>query len=208
MRNLAIACLIAGLATTPLLVAGCNASANVAAGLPDMKTLYTVGRKWEYLMTGGAGGQSNSQVQTWEVTKVDGNKATLKITTAGASSESTIDLTDSNVYAKLGGQGQAGGTMPAGTEVNVASSIAEKITVKAGAYDTTKVVSTVKTTQGMTAETTSTTWISKDVGLVKMEAKTKLSGMPAMPAGMPAMPAGMPAAMGDITTGLELQSFK
>jgi len=207
MRNFAMACLIAGLATTPVLVAGCNATAGVAAGMPDMKALYTVGRKWEYLVTGGAAGQSSSQTQAWEVTKVDGNKATLKITTAGVSSESTIDLADGNAYAKLGGgQGQAGGQMPQGAEVKIVSSVAESLTVKAGTYATTKTIATVKMTTPVASETTSTTWVSTTVGLVKMESTTKVNvaSIPGMPTNIP----GMPAGMGDVKSTMELQSFK
>ena len=207
MRNFALACLIAGSAFAPVLVAGCNATAGVAAGLPDMKALYTVSRKWEYLVTGGAAGQSSSQTQTWEVTKVDGNKATLRITTAGTSSESTIDLTDSNAYAKMGGgQGQAGGQLPQGAEVKIDSSVAESLTVKAGTYATTKTVSTVKMTTPVASETTATTWVSTTVGLVKMESTTKvnMASIPGLPTNLP----GMPAGLGDVKSTMELQSFK
>lgn len=200
MRKLAMACLVAGLLTSPALLAGCNGGAaggstvgaSSAAGAPDLKALYIVGRKWEYVTTGISGATTQSETQTWEVTAVKDNKATLKITGPTNSSDLIIDLADPDALSKLSGQRPA----TAGIDIKVTPMGKEKITVKAGEYDADKVVSVVTSTLGSGSVTTSTTWTHNSVGMVKMSSVTKIT--PA--AGSPAMP--------DLTSGMELTYFK
>lgn len=207
MQKFALACLVAGIITSPALLAGCNGGAvggstdgqgsaagapGGAAGAPDLKALYIVGRKWEYVTTGMAGAATQTETQTWEVTAVKDNKATLKITGPTNSSDLIIDLADPDALSKLGGQRVAS----AGIDVKVTPMGKEKIKVKAGEYDADKVVSVVTSTLGSGSLTTSTTWTNNSVGMVKMASVTKIT--PA--AGSPAMP--------DITSGMELTYFK
>jgi hypothetical protein len=200
MRNVVFAAL-----TTVAVLTGCNGAAGVGVGAgagaaanPDMKALYTVGKKWEYALTSNAGGQNTSDTQTWEVTEVKDNKATLKITTKAGSASSIIDLAETNPYAKLGQTTQ----LPEGTKVNVGASTTENVTVPAGTYACLKTTSTMDMTQqGMAMTNTSDTWVNAGVGLVKTVSSAKIQ----MPAGMPSMPT-MPG-MGDIKTTMELKSF-
>ena len=204
MQKFALACLVTGLFSGPMLLAGCTGgaagglangsgavagAAGGAAGPADVKALYIVGRKWEYVTTGMSGATNQSETQTWEVTAVKDNKATLKITGPTNSSDLTIDLADPAALSKLRGQDSGA----PGVDVKVTPMGKETITVKAGVYDTDKVATVVTSELGVT---TSTTWTSNSVGMVKMTSLTKFT-----------RPTGSPA-MADLTSGMELTYFK
>ncbi len=168
-----------------------------AAGAPELKSLYTAGRKWEYNLTV----LGTTDTMTMEVTEVKDNKATLKTTVKGSSSTSTIDLNDKDAFAKM--SGAAGGAQTnAGASFKVGPVSNESITVPAGTYACLKTTSTSSQSQGgVTIDITSETWVNSGVGLVKALTTTKT----ALPAGLPAVP-GMPG--GEQKTTMELKSFK
>lgn len=189
-------------------LAGCTGAAGVgvgagagAAGAPNMQTLYTVGRVWEYTSSSNAGGQNVTDTIKQEVTEIKDNKATIKVTTKAGTSTSTVDLADKDALTKAGMAGQ--GQLPPGMTMNTGAPSNESVTVPAGTYPCVKTTTTSNFSQsGMTMDSTSDVWVNAGVGLVKLVSTTKTT----LPAGMPSMP-NMPG-MGEIKTTMELKSFK
>lgn len=185
--------LLTGCSGIPGLAGGAGAG---AAGAPELKSLYTVGRKWEYNLAVG----SVVDTMSIEVTEVKDNKATIKTTVKGSSTTSTVDLADKDAFTKM--SGAAGGAqLPAGAQFKLGPVSNESVTVPAGTYACVKTTSTSSQSQGgVTIDVSSETWVNSSVGLVKAVTTTKT----ALPAGLPAVP-GMG---GDVKTTMELKSFK
>jgi hypothetical protein len=143
------------------------AAAPVAPGAgTGLGRIYKLGRKWVYDTKAGLTGALVSTTMSQEVTRIDGQKATLKVvvTAMGIPTETTttVDLSapaDGAVFSQSVAQG---GTW------SQASVTREKVTVKAGEFDTTRYTGTLKLPSGA-SETTF--WASDDVGLVKSVTK-------------------------------------
>lgn len=133
--------------------------------------MYKLGRKWVYDSTSEIMGKKTTTPFTWEVTKVEGAKATVTqtMTVMDKTQTSTFDVDlskkpDATTWVTKTGTSEA--------TWKQTSSGAESITVKAGEFATTKLVGTLTYSGGSggaqasgSSETTS--WVSDEVGLVK-----------------------------------------
>ncbi|MEB3327668.1 MAG: hypothetical protein VKQ33_00375 [Candidatus Sericytochromatia bacterium] len=134
-----------------------------AAGLARV---YKAGRKWVHETTAGLAGALVTTTMSQEVTRIDGQKATLKVvvTAMGIPTESTttVDLSQPSDGAVFSQSVAQGGTW------SQSSVTRETVKVKAGEFATTRYAGTLKVPSG-TSETTF--WASDDVGLVKSVTK-------------------------------------
>jgi len=175
---------------------GSSPTANTSSA--SLATIYKLGRKWAYETTTQAAGITTSVTMNQEVTKIDGNKATLAVTVDAMGTKSTntnvIDLSGTNV-ANVVSQSTAQGNTKTTVNWNQSAISKESITVKAGTYNATKYTASLAATgtSGSAAASNnseSTIWTSDDVGLLKSITKGSQYSVQQLPAGI-SLPAGI-----------------
>lgn len=121
------------------------------------------GVKRTYTMTTAVAGQKQTMEMSMEVVDVQGDMATVKTTTMGQTTTQQVPIAG-------GALGQAQAADKAG--VKVTSGGTEAVEVPAGSYPSAlKVIATTKDGAKVTS------WVVRDVGLVKSETEAKAAGM-------------------------------
>lgn len=129
--------------------------------LKQLMPKYDKGTKWTYATT-TTGASSAATEMTQEVTEVNGDKVTLKVTSGSSSNTATIDLTQGNPMAGFGST-PTGGYVSAGNE---------DVKVPAGEYKGAAKLTVTPAAGSSSATTKVTMWLAKDVGMVKATSET------------------------------------